>query len=521
MADKPTKILKALSVEQLNGLDAAFIYLESARSPMHIGGFSIYDPSTAPGGAVRFKDILKFVDERTHLAKPFYQKLQQVPLGVDHPYWVDDPEFDIEYHVRHIALPQPGDWRQLCIQVARIHARPLDLSKPLWEMTVVEGLDNIPGVPKGSYAIITKIHHCAIDGLSGVEMAEALHDLTPNVSKPKQSSRKSKARSLGNMEMLARANINNVTKPFHALNVARRMAPGALKLLAGLRSSDVKFKAPKVPRTRFNSVVSAHRIVEAATFSVNDIKTIKEKVPGATVNDAIVAIVGGAMRHYLLEQKELPKDSMIAMAPVSVRATGEKASMGNQVTAISIPLGTHIADPLARLHYVNQEASNSKEMANAVGARDLSEVSKLSPSLLSGLAARVYMRLGLANRIRPTFNTVVTNVPGPQVPLYMAGAKMVSTYGLGPAVDSVGIFHAVTSYCGDIAITATACRKMIPDPAFYASCLTLAFEELLLAATESKPNGKVVGRKKSKKKTAARAKNKQQGNIHHDSPSVH
>ena len=179
MVNTLTKIIDAWSPDQLTGLDAFFLHAESARTPMHIGACSIYDPSTAPDGMVRLKDIMQFVDDRKHRAKTFTQKLKQVPLDFDRPYWIDDPDFNIEYHIRHIALPQPGDWRQLCIQVARLHARSLDLSKPLWELTVIEGLDNIPQVPKGSYAIVSKVHHCAIDGLSGVEISQAIHSLKP------------------------------------------------------------------------------------------------------------------------------------------------------------------------------------------------------------------------------------------------------------------------------------------------------------------------------------------------------
>jgi len=257
MAKKLKDVIREWSPEQLTGLDALFLHAETATTPMHIGACAIYDPSTAPDGFVRFKDILQFVEERAPRAKTFTQKLKQVPFGVDHPYWIDDPEFDIEFHVRHIALPQPGDWRQLCIQVARLHARQLDLARPLWEFTVIEGLDNIPNVPKGSYAIVSKVHHCAIDGASGVDISEAVHTLQPDeISEPIETYR-SIGREPGTMELLARANLNNIVKPFHALNVARRMAPGALKFASGLTSGEFSLLGAKVPRTRFNAKVSS------------------------------------------------------------------------------------------------------------------------------------------------------------------------------------------------------------------------------------------------------------------------
>lgn len=482
MGKRLIDVIREWSPEQLTGLDASFFYAESPKTPMHIGSIAIYDPSTAPGGFVRFKDILGFIEERLHRTKTFRRKLRTVPLGVDHPYWIDDPEFDIEFHVRHIALPKPGDWRQLCIQAARIHARPMDMSKPLWEFTVIEGLDNIPNVPKGAYAIVSKVHHCAIDGASGVEIAEALHSLAPvdEVEAPERPW--TPGRRPGDIELLNRTYWNAALRPLHALDVARRIAPGALKFAAGITRGDIKLLGARPPRTRFNGVVSGHRVVEAVSFDLDRVKEIRQRVPGVTVNDVMLAVVGGALRSYLKSKGELPAQSLITMAPVSVRTKDEKKAMGNQVTALSIPLGTHIADPLARLHFAHESAMNQKAMSNAVGARQLSEAAKLAPAMVTGVAARLYARLGLANRIAPMFNTTVTNVPGPQAPLYMAGAKMVASFGIGPVLDSMGLFHAVTSYCGQIAITVTACREMMSDPAFYASCLQDSFEELYEAA---------------------------------------
>lgn len=465
-------------IEQLSGMDASFVYTETSKTPMHIGSICIYDPSTAPDGKVRYKDILNYVGSRLHLTKSFRQMLKRVPLNIDHPYWVNDPDFDIEFHIRHIALPQPGDWRQLCIQAARIHSRPIDMSKPLWEFWVIEGLDNIPDIPKGSYAIISKIHHSAIDGVSGVEIVKAVHTLSPEIVEINAPEEDRKVHRPSNFELLARAQVNALTKPFHRLDVARRMAPGALKYLAGVRRGEFELFGNSVPRTRFNGVASGHRVVEGRMFELEKIKDIRKKVPGATVNDVMLTLVGGALRKYLDGKNELPTDSLIAMAPVSVRSESEKGAMGNEVSALSIALGTHIRDPLSRLHYVFDTTKTSKATSNAIGARQLSDASKLAPSMVSGVAARLYTRLGLANRIKPIFNTVVSNVPGPPVPLYMNGARMVASYGLGPVLDGVGLFHAVTSYCGQIAVFFSSCRKMLPDPEFYAQCLQESYDEL-------------------------------------------
>ncbi len=485
-------------MEQLSGMDSAFLYLETARTPMHIGGIAIYDPSTAPNGFVRFKEILTFIEERLHLAKSFRRKLANVPLNLDYPYWVDDADFDLEYHVRHIALPQPGDWRQLCIQAARLHSRMLDLKKPLWEFTVVEGLNKIPGVPKGSYAIISKIHHAAIDGVSGVDIATALHSPSPDGAIQPPEKPWVPERTPTSVELIARAQLNTVAMPFRLGRQIARTLPGLGRLVQGITRGTVRAGFGGVPRTRFNGSVGQHRVVGGRDFDLNTMKEMRLRIPGATVNDVVVAIVGGAMRRYLKGKSELPSESMVAMAPISVRSAGERNSLGNQVSAMTIPIGTHIADPIARLTFVHDEAENSKALTKAVGARELSDYSKFTPSMLTGLAARLYVGLGLANRIAPMFNTVITNIPGPPVPLYMNGARLVTQYGLGPVFEGMGIIHPVFSNCGRITISFTSDRDIMPDPEHYADCIQESFDEMR-AATLLKPGERAAPEAKKKR----------------------
>ena len=471
-------------MEQLSGLDSAFLYLETPRTPMHIGAIAIYDPSTAPNSFVRFKDILTFIESRLHLAKSFRRKLANVPLSLDYPYWIDDQDFDLEYHVRHIALPQPGDWRQLCIQAARLHSRPVDLSKPLWEFTVIEGLNNVPGVPKGSYAIVSKIHHAAIDGVSGVDIANAVHSLDPAGVIAGPDRPWIPERTPTSVELLARAQINTLNTPLRLARTIGKSLPGIARTIGGLARGKLHTTFGRVPRTRFNGSVTMNRVVDGRDFSLAEIKEIRTRLPGATVNDVVVAVVGGAMRKYLKSINELPRESLVCMAPISVRAPGEKNTLGNQVSAMTIPIGTHIADPFGRLQFVHEEAENSKALTNAAGARQMAEYSSFMPSTLTGLAARLYVRLGLANRIAPMFNTVITNIPGPPVPLYMNGARLVTQYGLGPVFEGMGIIHPVFSYCGRITISFTSDRSIIPDPEVYADFLQESFDEMKAAAAK-------------------------------------
>jgi WS/DGAT/MGAT family acyltransferase len=259
-------------------------------------------------------------------------------------------------------------------------------------------------------------------------------------------------------------------------------APGLARMAGDLVRGRVRTTIGSVPRTRFNGSVAMNRVVDGRDFSLAEIKEIRTRLPGATVNDVIVTVIGGAMRRYLKAVNELPREPLVCMAPISVRTPGEKNTLGNHVSAMTIPIGTHIADPFGRLQYVHEEAENSKALTNAVGARQLTEYSSFMPSTLTGLAARLYVRWGLANRVAPMFNTVITNVPGPPVPLYMNGARLVTQYGLGPLFEGVGIFHAVFSYCGSMTVTFTSDRSLMADPEHYAACLQESFDELKAAA---------------------------------------
>ncbi|WP_374943209.1 wax ester/triacylglycerol synthase family O-acyltransferase [Sphingomonas sp.] len=472
-------------MQQLSGQDASFVYLETPHTPMHIGSVGIYDPATAPGGFVRFKDILSFVESRLAGARSFRQRLVRVPFDLDHPYWIEDPEFDIEFHVRHIALPKPGDWRQLCIQVARLHARPMDLTKPLWEFTIVEGLDNVEGLPPGCFALVSKVHHAAIDGMSGVEMSAAVHDLDASMTPPTANDDWAPEHMPKVADLLARSYFNSLVQPMRVMETIGRSLPGIARLGTQVGKGDVSIRnARPAPKTRFNGKVSGHRVWDALPFKLADIRAIKDAVPGATVNDVVLSIVGGALRAYLQGKDELPKDTMTAMAPISVRAEGEKAALGNLVSAMVVGLGTQIEDPLERLRFVHDEAVNSKAMTHAVGAKTLADYSQLMPSGLAGLAARLYTRVGAANAHAPVFNCVVTNVPGSRVPMYFAGARMVGMYGTGPVFDGMGLINPVYSYGDTIAISFTCDRAMMPDPEAYAAALSASFEKMKAAAVK-------------------------------------
>ena len=491
-------------MQQLSGLDASFLYLETTGTPMHIGSLSIYDQSTAPGGRVTFKGILQFFNERLHKARAFRQRLVRVPLGLDHPYWIEDPDFDLEFHVRHIALPAPGDWRQLCIQAARLQARALDRAKPLWEAYVIEGLDNVEGVPKGSFALVTKVHHAAIDGVSGAEIFAAIHDTQPegDVDGPERSWRPERRPTA--VELLSKSALKSIGAPVKFGKLLYRSAPSLGKVAAGVATRQLKVPV-RVPRTRFNANVSPHRVFDGRTFDLNEVKSIKNSQPGTTVNDVVVTICGGALRKYLKNKHELPSESLVAMAPMSARPEDKRRSAGNLVTAMSLPVRSDIADPLERLLAVNRESTLAKKLTYTMGPHLAADAAEFLPSTISGLLARTFANANLAERLPPLVNTVITNVPGANVPLYSMGSRMVATFGLGPVVHGLGLFQPVLSYNNTITISAVADRDMMPDPAFYSECLQTAYDELkhaTLGAKKAKRAAKPEAKKKSGKKKA-------------------
>jgi diacylglycerol O-acyltransferase len=485
-------------MRQMGGQDASFIYNEAPRMPMHISSLSIYDPSTAKGGTVTFKGILDHIGSRLALVPAYRERMVRVPFDLDHPWWVLDPDFDLEFHVRHIALPKPGNWRQLCIQAARLHARELDLDRPLWEMYVIEGLDNVEGVPRGSFALVSKTHHAAIDGVSGAEMIAVIHDLTPDAETPPPAE-PPKADPLPNpYELMMRAGVNNATQPQRFAEFMRRAMPAFPSFPTMPRRVTAP---PAAPRTRFSGTVTAHRVIENRSFDLGDVRRIKSAVAGATVNDAVLVIVAGALRRYLESKGELPNEPLVVMAPISIRSEEEKGAMGNRVSAMMLPIPTNVADPLERLRTVHETTQETKGMASAIPAKTLTDFNQFVPWALAGLAARTAADLKLADTIAPAINTVVTNVPGPQVPLYFAGAELLQQFGMGPVTDGMGIIHPVYSYNGQIAVSVTACREMMPDPAFYAECLQDSFDELV-AATAPPARATKATRKRA---TAARA----------------
>ena len=478
-------------MEQLKGIDSYFLDTEHGNVYNHVASLGIYDPATAPGGKVRFKDLLGYFRRRLDASDLFRRRLVTAPHGIDRPYWIDDPDLDLEFHIRHIALPEPGDWRQLMIQVARLHSRPLDRSRPLWEIYVIEGIDRIAGLPPGCFALFMKFHHAAIDGQAGVALLRAVHSLAPAPESPDQGAATLYAeRDPTALEMYARAAVHGIGRATGLSKLSAvtfgRLAQLALDRVNALarRGGDAPDAGDglpgfvKAPPTRFNRPVSANRVVEAVALPLDRMKAARERVEGVTINDLLLTIVGGALRRYLASKDELPGTSLMALMPIDARQEGRAATGGNQVGGAPVPVHSDIADPIRRLKAVHADARSARRGAEIFGRGFLQAVVDQLPHV----AAEALMRYF----VYPQLNVTVSNIRGPEATLYVAGARLVHFYPVSIATDWIGLNHTGFSYNGVLWISAVACRNMMPDPDFYADCLRASFEELM-AALEALP----------------------------------
>jgi diacylglycerol O-acyltransferase / wax synthase len=506
-------------MKQLGEHDAAFLASDSAHANANVSLLHIYDQRTAPSGKLRFKTILAHIESRLAALPMFRRRLMPLPMGVDLPYWVDDEHFDLEYHVRHIALPKPGDWRQFCIQVSRLHARPLDLNRPLWEIYVIEGLDSLLDLPEGSFALLTKTHHAAYDLEHDGELTARLHDLSPamgDVPPPEAWFPDSPPAVL---PLMARGVLRNLVSPSRLAGpIARRlrkMAPNRLALAGGLL-----LQGDDMPLVRFNAVVSPHRVFETRRFDLEDFRRIRSLVRGATVHDVVLAVCGGALQRYLDAHDERPAHSVLALAPLSVRSAGaarppapgaanaraQGASDDEQgLSWLRVALGTDIDDPVERLRAIHRQTAAAVATQSAVGAREQAEHPRRGAAAMLGRTAKLVAR-ALAGEGAPLAACSVTNVPGPKGPMYLCGARMSYFSAMLPISDGLGLSLAVTSYDGRLVISPTSCRELMPDPERFAQDLRDSFQALLArvpaSAGRARADGQSAGSGPSRRKRA-------------------
>ena len=456
-------------MQQLSGLDAAFLALDSPTSTGHVGGVHVIEATADDLGPLTLDQLTTLVGERLHLVPPLRRRVVEVPFGIDQPYWIEDGTFDLEFHVRELALPAPGSMRQLTEQVARIHARPLDRTRPLWEIYLIDGLEG------GRQALYAKLHHAMIDGVAGQEVTAALLDLSPTGRDVPPAPPWAPDPVPGAVELLARGATSLTFQPRRALRFATELARSSPELVGKLitprlpglgrligEDTGVMFAAPvRAPATPFNKSVGAHRRVAFASVPMDAVKAVKNAA-GLTVNDVVLAMCAGALRRYLIDHDALPEGPLVAAVPVSVRTTGGDGTLGNKVSLMLAALPTQLDDPRARLRVAHEATATAKDQHQALPADLLADVYEFAMPALLGLATRANARLRLLERVN-VFNLFISNVPGPTVPLYIAGHQVVASYPVSAITDGQGLNITVISYLGGLNFGLIADRGLVPD----------------------------------------------------------
>ena len=488
-------------MKRLTGLDAGFLWMETPTSAMHVSGLAIYDPSdlVAAGRTFGIDNVREMVRGRLHLAPPFRQRLVDVPFQLHFPLWIEDPGFDIDHHIRRVAVPAPGGIAELTELAAELNAIQLDRTRPLWEMWFIEGLEG------GRFATLTKVHHAAIDGASGSEITVALFDLTPEVAEhPPPDEPWTPDKVPSELEMLAYATQSLARQPLRVLRALRRTGKAALEVRSltkrpGSGLAPLPFTAPS---TSINGAITPARSIAVSSLSLSEVKRVKNAF-GATVNDVVLALCAGALRRYFDVKGEVVDGPLLAMVPVSVRAEDQRKDMGNQVSSMFTSLATDVDDPVERLAAIHEGMKGAKEQHRAIGADTLTDWAEFAAPAVFGRAMRLYARMGLADRHRPVFNLTISNVPGPPFPLYSAGAKLDANYPLGPIFDGAALNITVMSLEDSLDFGIMTCPDVVDDVWVISDGLAESLTELGAAADALE--GAAAGQAPSKRTPAKRA----------------
>jgi diacylglycerol O-acyltransferase len=457
--------------DRLSPLDVSFLYMETPTTAMHVGGVCVLEP---PAGGFDYDRLVELISQRIGLVPRYRQKVKWVPGRLANPVWVDDTDFDVTYHVRRSALPKPGNRDQLKELVGRLQSRQLDRNRPLWEIYLVEGLE------EGRVAIITKTHHAMVDGVSAVDIGTVILDVEPTPREVPEDDWSPRSEP-GSLKLVLAAATDLVARPTGAIDTARsavgdvRATAGKVATVAGGVLSQARLMARQAPDTPLNVPIGEQRRFGMADTSLDDYKRVR-KSHGGTVNDVVLATVSGALRTWLLTrgEKVTPTTVVRAMVPVSVRADAQKGELGNRVSSYFVDLPVGEGSAVMRLHQVSFAMRGHKESGAAVGADALVQLSGFAPPTIHALGARTASVM-----TRRLFNLVVTNVPGPQFPLYAAGARMLSMYPVVPLAKSQAVSIGLTSYDGGVYYGLNADRDAMPDIDVLASCIEESLAELV------------------------------------------
>src|ERR1700683_5333966 len=450
-----------MTPERLTGLDASFLYMETPTLHMHVAMAAVFDPSPGPGG-YSFRRVRQLINERIPDAPVFQRRLVEVPMRLGQPVWVDDPDFDIDNHLRRAALPSPGGMRELGDFAADVISRQLHRDRPLWEMWIVEGLED------GKIALVIKMHHSTIDGVSGAELLRALFDLEPNPPETHaQRARQLDSRIPSGHELVSQAMVAGLVAPFDVGRMMLRTTRSIFDVRRIRQGMEANAALPlTAPRTSINVAVHARRGVAFAAASLEDAKALKNKM-GTTVNDVVLAMCAGAV-------------------PVPPDVAELKGS--NKVSSMFVQLPCQLDDPLERLQVIHESTKGAKEEHKPLGATTLQNWAEHASPNLAAAAARLYTGMKLADRHRPVANLVVSNVPGPDFPLYLGGSELLGMFPLGPVMDGMGLNVTIMSYRGVLYWGFAAASRAVPRLWDIAAAVPHALTELMEAAgLESQP----------------------------------
>ncbi|GII57444.1 diacylglycerol O-acyltransferase [Planotetraspora thailandica] len=485
-------------MRQLTALDAQFLSVESSTTAAHVAGLAILDPSSTPTGALTRQCLIGLLRERIHLAPPLRMKLAGLPYGLDRPYWVEARDIDLDEHVHESALPAPGDDRQLAEHVARIHARRLDRSRPLWELHLITGLSG------GRVGVYTKVHHCAIDGVSGSEILSTLLDPSPEprlIEAPAPAPAEPEPpRAPGLLPMLAGAVARSIVQPVETLRSIARAAADldAIPVVAALPGARLIAEVTRrvtgddrplpelpplvAPRTPFNGPISAERAVSFGSVPMTDVRKVARSF-GMSPNDVVMTLCSSALRGWLSDHGALPDRPLIAAVPVAVRLPGGD-TIGNRISAMITPMATDVACPKERLATVRSTMAAAKRRFAMSHRTWLSDVCAMFPAAFSALATPAIFRL--AGMAGAGINLIVSNVPGPRTPLYLCGARMLSYHPMSVITDVTGgISITCVSYGGRLDFGVVACPSRVPDAWSLIDHLRQAMDELLELVPEA------------------------------------
>ncbi|PBA51353.1 wax ester/triacylglycerol synthase family O-acyltransferase [Mycobacterium avium] len=462
-------------MQRLSGLDASFLYLETSSQPMHVCSIIELDTSTVPGGYT-FERLRDALVRRIRAIPPFREKLADSPLNLDHPVWVDDVDFDVDRHLHRIAVPAPGGRAELSQICGHIAQTPLDRRRPLWEMWVIEGVAGTDCHRDGRLAVMTKVHHAGVDGVTGANLMSQLCATEPDAAAPEP------AAGVGGgagWRIAAGGLVRFAARPLRLASVVPDTAASVLATVRRALDGAAMARPFAAPATVFNARISNRRCIAYAELNLDDVKAVKNHF-GVKVNDVVMALVSGVLRQYLAERNALPDSSLVASVPISVHGKSDRPGR-NQVSAMFASLHTEIADPVQRLKAIAHANSVAKEHSSAIGASLLQDWTQFAAPAVFGIAMRLYARTRFTDSM-PVHNLVVSNVPGPQVPLYLLGCEVKAMYPLGPIVHGSGLNITAMSLRGKLDVGLIGCPDLVPDLWELADEFAVAMEELRAAA---------------------------------------